>query len=320
MAIDYRTAGVDVEKGDEFANFIKGIPSGAVGKDMGGFAGGVPLTAVLGMKDPILMTTTDGVGTKLLVARKLGRWDTIGIDLVAMNVNDLIVCGCKPINFLDYIACGRIDETRLHDIIKGVVAGCEQAGCLLTGGETAEMPDVYAPDDVDLAGFCAGVVDRGDLLPRLGEMSEGDVIIGLPSSGVHSNGYSLARKCVRQDDDRAWEQLLEPTRIYVRELATLMETGTVLGAAHITGSGLEGNFERVVPSGLRGDFSWDWARPSIFDTIQDGGSVSEEEMRRVFNLGVGVALAVKARDADELLRHATACGIEVFRMGRLVRG
>ncbi len=320
MAIDYLSSGVDMEKGDEFADFIRGLPSRAVDKGIGGFAGGVSLKAMLGMKDPVLMTTTDGVGTKLLVAKKLGRWDTIGIDLVAMNVNDLIVCGCKPVNFLDYIACGGIDEAKLHAVIKGIVEGCEQADCLLTGGETAEMPDLYAPDDIDLAGFCAGVVDRADILPRLGAMAEGDAIIGLPSSGVHSNGYSLARKCVRDDDDAAWEGLLTPTRIYVRELSALLATGTVLGAAHITGSGLEGNFERVVPKGLKGDFSWDWERPAIFGRIQKGGAVAEEEMRRVFNLGVGIALVCKARDADELLSHAKSKGIEAFRMGRLVRG
>lgn len=320
MALDYRAAGVDMEKGDEFADFIKGIASGAVDRGIGGFAGGVPLSAMLGMKEPVLMTTTDGVGTKLLVAKRLGRWDTIGIDLVAMNVNDLAVCGCKPLSFLDYIACGRIDEAKLHDVIRGVVRGCEQADCLLTGGETAEMPDVYGPDDIDLAGFCAGVVERGNALPRLADMAEGDQIIGLPSSGVHSNGYSLARKCVPEGDDKTWELLLEPTRIYVRELAELISTGAVLGAAHITGSGLVGNFERVVPKGLVGDFSWSWPRPPVFDAIQRGGQVPEDEMRRVFNLGVGVAMVVRAKDADQLLRHAADKGIEAFRMGRLVRG
>jgi phosphoribosylformylglycinamidine cyclo-ligase len=320
MAIDYRSTGVDMEKGDAFAAYIRGLPSMAVDKAIGGFAGGVPLTAMLGMREPMLMSTTDGVGTKLLVARKLGRWDSIGIDLVAMNVNDLIVCGCRPLSFLDYIACGRIDEARLQAVIRGIVAGCEQAACLLTGGETAEMPDVYAADDIDLAGFCTGVVDRAALLPRLSAMAEGDVILGLPSSGVHSNGYSLARKCVRDDDVQAWEQLLMPTRIYVRELGTLIDTGKVLGAAHITGSGLYGNIERVIPAGLAADFSWDWPRPAIFNTIAHGGNVAEDEMRRVFNLGIGIAMIVTASDADELLTYAAGQGIEAFRIGRLVRG
>lgn len=320
MAIDYRSAGVDMEKGDEFADFIKNLPSKAVDRGIGGFAGGIPLTAVAGMREPMLMSTTDGVGTKLLVAKKLNRWDTIGIDLVAMNVNDLIVCGCKPLNFLDYIACGRIDEGKLQSIIRGIVDGCEQADCLLTGGETAEMPDVYDADDVDLAGFCTGVVDRADMLPRLDAMAEGDVVLGLPSSGVHSNGYSLARKCVREDDAAAWDRLLTPTRIYVRELGALIGTGRVLAAAHITGSGLDGNFERVVPKGLRGAWTWDWPRPAIFDEIQKGGQVPVEEMRRVFNMGVGIAFVVKARDESELMAFAKARGIEAFRMGTLVRG
>lgn len=320
MAIDYRSAGVDMEKGDQFADFIKNLPSRAVDKGIGGFAGGVPLTAVAGMREPMLMSTTDGVGTKLLVAKKLNKWDTIGIDLVAMNVNDLIVCGCKPLNFLDYIACGRIDEKKLHAIIKGIVDGCEQADCLLTGGETAEMPDVYDADDVDLAGFCTGVVDKASMLPRLDAMAEGDVVLGLPSSGVHSNGYSLARKCVPESDSKAWDKLLTPTRIYVRELGALIGTGKVLGAAHITGSGLDGNFERVVPKGLRGDWGWDWPRPEIFGIIQKGGQVPEEEMRRVFNLGVGIAFVVKARDESEVLAFAKSKGIEAFRMGKLVRG
>ncbi len=319
MAIDYRTAGVDMEKGDAFADFIKNVPSKAVDKGIGGFAGGIPIGHATGMKEPMLMSTTDGVGTKLLVAKKTGVWDTIGIDLVAMNVNDLIVCGCKPLNFLDYIACGRIDEKKLQSVIKGIIAGCEQADCLLTGGETAEMPDIYAPDDIDLAGFCTGIVDKADMLPKFAPMAEGDVIIGLPSSGVHSNGYSLARKCVRDDDGKAWDQLLTPTRIYVRELGALIGTGKVLGAAHITGSGLDGNFERVIPKNLRGDYSWDWRRPEIFETIAKGGGVSEEEMRRVFNLGVGIAFVVKAKDADEILSFAKNNNIEAFRMGRLAK-
>jgi len=319
MAIDYRSAGVDMEKGDAFADFIKQLPSQAIDRGIGGFAGGVPLKHLAGMAEPMLMSTTDGVGTKLLVAKKLDRWDTIGIDLVAMNVNDLIVCGCKPLNFLDYIACGRINEQRLQSVIKGIVAGCEQANCLLTGGETAEMPDIYAEDDIDLAGFCTGIVDKEQMLPKLDAMAEGDVILGLPSSGVHSNGYSLARKCIAENDSKAWEELLVPTRIYVRELGCLLETGKLLAAAHITGSGLDGNFERVIPQGLRGNYSWDWPRPAIFDKIARGGQVPETEMRRVFNLGVGIAFVVKAVDATDVQRHARDNNIECFRMGSLVK-
>jgi len=319
MPVDsYKKAGVDIAAGDAFADFIRGLPSRAVSKAIGGFAGGVPLD-LTGWREPILLSTTDGVGTKLLVARKLGRWDSIGIDLVAMSVNDLAVCGADPISFLDYIACGRIRDEVLRDVIRGVVAGCEEADCVLAGGETAEMPDVYGPDDLDLAGFCVGIVEKSDMLPLLARIEAGAAVLGLPSSGVHSNGYSLARKCVPEDDRAAWEELLTPTRIYVRELRLLRETGKLLAAAHITGSGLEANFERVIPRGLKARLSWDWPRPEIFDRIQRGGQVPEEELRRVFNLGVGIAFVVKAADAEAILAFCRDRGITCFPMGELVR-
>ncbi|HOX12517.1 MAG TPA: phosphoribosylformylglycinamidine cyclo-ligase [Spirochaetia bacterium] len=319
MPVDsYKKAGVDIAAGDAFADFIRDLPSKAVSKAIGGFAGGVPLD-LSGWKEPMLLSTTDGVGTKLLVAKKLGRWDSIGIDLVAMSVNDLAVCGADPISFLDYIACGRIREEVLRDVIRGVVAGCEQADCVLAGGETAEMPDVYGPDDLDLAGFCVGVVEKSGMLPLLSRIEAGDAVLGLPSSGVHSNGYSLARKCVPEDDRTAWEELLTPTRIYVRELRLLRETGKLLAAAHITGSGLEANFERVIPKSLKARFTWDWPRPGIFDRIQRGGNVPEEEMRRVFNLGVGIAFVVKPADADSTLALCRDRGIPCFPLGELVR-
>ncbi len=319
MPVDsYKKAGVDIAAGDAFADFIRDLPSKAVSKAIGGFAGGVPLD-LTGWKEPLLLSTTDGVGTKLLVARKLGRWDTIGIDLVAMSVNDLAVCGADPISFLDYIACGRIRDEVLRDVIRGIVAGCEEADCVLAGGETAEMPDVYGPDDLDLAGFCVGVVEKSRMLPLLARIEAGDAVLGLPSSGVHSNGYSLARKCVPADDRAAWEDLLAPTRIYVRELRLLRETGKLLAAAHITGSGLAANFERVIPKTLTARFTWDWPRPAIFDRIQRGGQVPEEEMRRVFNLGVGIAFTVKAADAASILSFCRDRGIACFPMGELIR-
>ncbi len=318
-ALDYEKAGVSIRKGDEFAEFIKGLPSKAVSKGLGGFAGGAALD-LRGYREPVLLSTTDGVGTKLLVAKRLGRWDTVGIDLVAMSVNDLVVCGARPLQFLDYIACGKIDERILHDVIRGVVAGCEQSDCQLTGGETAEMPDLYGEDDIDLAGFAVGIVEKSEMLPRLELMTEGDLVLGMPSTGVHSNGYSLARKAVAPDDDAAWEELLVPTKIYVRELLELISTGLVLGAAHITGSGLMGNIQRVVPKGLRAGFSWDWAVPPIFATIQKGGQIGEEEMRAVFNMGIGMALIVKRAEGEALLRHAASKGIDLFRAGELLRG
>jgi len=318
-ALDYEKAGVSIRKGDEFAEFIKGLPSKAVSKGLGGFAGGAALD-LKGYREPVLLSTTDGVGTKLLVAKKLGRYDTVGIDLVAMSVNDLVVCGAKPVQFLDYIACGKIDERVLHDVIRGVVAGCEQSECQLTGGETAEMPDLYGPDDIDLAGFAVGIVEKDEMLPRLELMSEGDLVLGMPSTGVHSNGYSLARKAVDPGDSAAWEELLVPTKIYVRELLELISTGLVLGAAHITGSGLMGNIERVVPKGLRAGFAWDWPVPPIFARIQKGGQIGEEEMRAVFNMGIGMALIVKKAEAEALLAHAASKGIALFQAGELLRG
>lgn len=322
MAKTYRDSGVDIEKGDAFANFIKNYTSPAVSGGIGGFAGGISIKDVAHYNDPILLSTTDGVGTKLLVAKKLNKWDTIGIDLVAMNVNDLIVCGCKPLTFLDYIATGSVtqNEQKLKTILSGIIKGCEIADCLLTGGETAEMPDIYAADEVDLAGFCVGIVDRSAMLPKLNAMQEGDVILGIPSSGVHSNGYSLARKCIPETDTAGWEALLIPTRIYVKELLTLFKTDAILAAAHITGSGLEANFERVIPGHLKGSFSWDWPRPAIFETIQKNGDIPHDEMRRVFNMGIGIALVVHAPQADEVIIFAQNHSIELFKIGTLVHG
>ncbi|HOX33000.1 MAG TPA: phosphoribosylformylglycinamidine cyclo-ligase [Spirochaetales bacterium] len=317
--LDYEKAGVSLRKGDEFAEFIKSLPSKAVSRGIGGFAGGAPLD-LAGYREPVLLSTTDGVGTKLLVAKKLGKYDTIGIDLVAMSVNDLVVCGAKPLQFLDYIACGRIREEVLHAVIAGVVAGCEQAGCELVGGETAEMPDVYGPDDLDLAGFAAGLVERKRMLPHLDRIEEGDLVLGMPSSGVHSNGFSLARKALAGADDATWGELLVPTRIYVKELLELISTGRVLAAAHITGSGLSGNVDRILPPGLRASFSWDWPLPPIFAKIQAGGGLPEAEMRSVFNMGVGMALVAKKEEAEGLVRIARNKGIELFPVGAVARG
>jgi len=317
--LDYEKAGVSIRKGDDFAEFIKGLPSKAVSKGIGGFAGGAALD-LRGYREPVLLSTTDGVGTKLLVAKKLGRYDTIGIDLVAMSVNDLVVCGARPVQFLDYIACGKIDEAVLHSVIKGVVAGCEQSLCELTGGETAEMPDVYGTDDIDLAGFAVGIVEKSEMLPKIERMEAGDAILGMPSTGVHSNGYSLARKAVDPDDRGTWEELLVPTKIYVRELLELIGSGKVLGAAHITGSGLLGNIERVIPRDLRPRFSWDWPVPPIFAKIQGGGRIGDEEMRSVFNMGIGMAVIAKKDEAAGLLATAASKGIALFRAGELARG
>jgi phosphoribosylformylglycinamidine cyclo-ligase len=317
--LDYERAGVSMRKGDAFVEFIKSFPSKAVSKGIGGFAGGFAVDLST-YREPVLLSTTDGVGTKILVARRLGKYDTIGIDLVAMCVNDLVVCGAKPLQFLDYIACGRIQEEILRELLAGIVAGCEQAGCELVGGETAEMPDVYGVEDLDLAGFAVGLVEKSKLLPRLDRMEEGDIILGIPSSGLHSNGYSLARKAIDPEDLELWRELLVPTKIYVREVLELISTGRVLGAAHITGSGLAGNAERAIPRGLRAEFFWDWAVPEIFASIQKGGGIADKEMRSVFNMGIGMIIIAKRDEAEGLIGIAASKGISLFQAGILAHG
>ncbi len=310
----YREAGVDIDRADRLVDFIKSLKSRAISSQIGGFSGAVPMS-LRGLKEPLLLTTCDGVGTKLLVAKHFGRYDTVGIDLVAMSVNDLAVCGADPISFQDYIACGRLDETILEPVLRGIAAGCELADCPLTGGETAELPDMYAEGDIDLAGFCAGVVDRSALLPRLSEIREGDAVLAIPSTGIHSNGFSLARRVL--DPDTEWAELLTPTRIYVRELRALRATGALLAAAHITGSGLEGNIPRVLPPGLTADLDYRWPVPEVFGRIQGKARISDEEMRRVFNLGLGIVLVTPAASVASMHRAAEAAGFSLLEAGRI---
>ena len=311
--LTYEQAGVGIERGDRFASFIAGIRSSAVGA-LGGFSGGVELDPSRWSK-PVLLTTTDGVGTKLLVARQLDRYDTIGIDLVAMCVNDLAVCGADPLLFLDYIACGVVDEPRLQAVMRGIVAGCELAGCTLAGGETAEMPDMYGPDDIDLAGFAVGLVEQSERLPRIHDIREGDVLVGLASSGIHSNGFSLARKACTGAPEELWWALLEPTRIYTSQLSAIR--GLIKAAAHVTGGGLVGNLERVLPDGLRPQIEWDWPVPAVFTEIAGRGAVDPGEMRRVFNMGVGVVMVASPSSVDAI---AKAAGEPLIRIGHLRRG
>ncbi len=312
----YSEAGVDIDRGDRFVDFIKSIRSRAVDPGIGGFSSALPLDS-LGFRNPVLMTTTDGTGTKLLVAKKLGKFDTIGIDLVAMNVNDLVVCGARPVVFLDYIACGRIDETRMHDLVRGIVRGCELAGCSLGGGETAEMPDLYGTDDFDLAGFAVGIAEKDAVLPRTSEIRRGDLVLGLPSSGIHSNGLSLARKLIPESDADAWADMLIPTRIYAAEMKALVQSGKVLAAAHITGGGLFGNLQRVIPQELAPKLTFDWPVPQIFARIQSAGGVTDAEMRSVFNLGIGIAVVAHAEDRPLLREKAREAGTDLLDIGVL---
>ncbi len=315
----YAEAGVDIDRGDRFARFIAGIQSKAVSPGIGGFAGGVPLD-VKGLKEPVLLSATDGVGTKLIVAQKLKKFDTLGIDLVAMSVNDLAVCGAFPLAFLDYIGCGRLNEEILKDVVQGIITGCEQAQCTLAGGETAEMPDMYPGDEFDLAGFCVGIVDRGKMLPRKEEIKEGDLILGIASSGIHSNGLSLARKVIPETETELMKELLIPTRIYVSELKSLLATEKIKAAAHITGGGLTGNFLRVLPEGLKPEFNNSWTIPDIFLEISERGKISPVEMERVFNMGIGLAMAVSSGDLELLRDTADESGFELLTLGKIING
>jgi phosphoribosylformylglycinamidine cyclo-ligase len=316
----YEEAGVSIDKGDKFASFIGSLKSKAVSRSIGGFAGGIAIDTKK-YKNPIMLSTTDGVGTKLMIAQELGIYDTVGIDLVAMSVNDLIVCGAAPQTFLDYIACGKIHEEVLHQIIKGVVDGCEQAECTLAGGETAEMPDVYGSDDFDLAGFAVGIVDRDKMLPRKKNIRKGDIILGLPSAGIHSNGLSLARKVIDKKDKAGRRELLKPTKIYVKELKKLIAKDNIEAAAHITGGGLTGNLIRTLPKTVKPVFDTTaWEVPEIFKKIQKNGGIDPVEMERVFNMGIGIAMVVKKNNVDDVLSFAKRSKIAIRVIGEIVNG
>ena len=316
MSITYKNAGVDIEAGDKFAAFIQNVQSEAITNGLGGFAGGFEIDTTE-YKQPIIMSTTDGVGTKLLVAKKLHIYDTVGIDLVAMCVNDLIVCGAAPKSFLDYIACGAVKQNVLQEIVKGVVKGCEEAECVLTGGETAEMPDMYGPDDIDLAGFAIGVVEKTSVLPKKNEIRAGDMIIGLPSSGIHSNGFAVARKLVPENETDLRKELLTPTRIYIKEMKKLLQTEHIKGAAHITGGGLRNNLQRVLPVGLEPRLYFDWKLPEIFSVLQERGSIDDDEMGRIFNLGIGIAILVARENMEAFIAFGEKNDIEMEIIGEV---
>jgi phosphoribosylformylglycinamidine cyclo-ligase len=308
MSKTYRDAGVDIEKGDRFADFIRNHSSRAVASSIGGFAGGFEVD-LKAYERPVIMTTTDGVGTKLMIAQKLGVYDTVGIDLVAMCVNDLIASGADPVSFLDYIACGKIDESLLQELVKGIIEGCDRAGCVLSGGETAEMPDMYGPNDFDLAGFAVGIVNKESVLPAIESVSEGAVLFGMQSSGIHSNGFSLARKALPMDNRDILKELLVPTRIYVKDLRDLIDTGLVIGAAHITGGGLEGNIRRILPIGLVPQISYSWDVPWIFQEMETTAGIEKAEMRKVFNLGIGMVVCVDGDNAADFADLASGTGL-----------
>ncbi|MEI7713743.1 MAG: phosphoribosylformylglycinamidine cyclo-ligase [Rhodospirillales bacterium] len=327
--LDYRTAGVDIDAGEALVEAIKPLAkattrSGVLG-GLGGFGAMFDLKAA-GFRDPILVSTTDGVGTKLKIAIDTGIHDTVGIDLVAMCVNDLIVQGAEPLFFLDYFATGKLDVVQAKAVIAGIAEGCQLAGCALVGGETAEMPGMYQADDYDLAGFSVGAAERDTLLP--GIVAPGDTILSLGSAGVHSNGFSLVRKIV-EASGLTWDSpapfaasqtlgraLMAPTRIYVKSVLALHRAGLLKAAAHITGGGLPGNLPRVLPAGTAAVLDSAWPVPPVFAWLAKAGGVASEEMLRVFNCGVGMALVVA--DADAAIALLQDQGEQVGRIGSIV--
>jgi phosphoribosylformylglycinamidine cyclo-ligase len=330
--LTYRSAGVDIEAGDEAVRRIAPLARATFRPEVlggiGAFAGFVQVPA--GYRQPVLVSSTDGVGTKLKVAFLADRHDTVGIDLVAMSVNDLLVHGAEPLYFLDYIGIAQLDPARVEALVRGVAEGCRQAGCALIGGETAELPGLYAPGEYDLAGFAVGVVERERIIDGAA-VKPGDAVLGLASSGLHSNGYSLARRIVFDELKLGLdatlpgtarplgEMLLEPTRIYVR--AVLPIRARVHAMAHVTGGGITGNLPRVLPEGCRALIRrGGWTVPPVFAALQGAGGVAEAEMFRTFNMGIGYLLVVSSAEVPEVTAALSAAGETVHAIGDIVSG
>ena len=331
--LTYAQAGVDIDAGNALVERIKPLAKATrragAEASLGGFGALFDLKAA-GYADPLLVTTTDGVGTKLKVAIETGRHDTVGIDLVGMCVNDLLAQGAEPLMFLDYFATGKLDVEAAATVVAGIAEGCRQANCALVGGETAEMPGMYAEGDYDMAGFCVGAVDRDKVLPRLGDQKAGDILIGLGSSGPHSNGYSLVRRIVERsglgwetpapfaEDQTLAQALLTPTRIYVRSVLPHLKAGRIKGLAHITGGGLIENPPRAIADGLTARFDWSaWSLPAVFDWLQRTGGVEDHELRRTFNCGVGLMLIVSPEDLPDVLEGLVRAEEDAFVIGEL---
>lgn len=335
MAKSYEASGVNLEAGYEVVSRIKKhVASTTRPGCMGGIGafGGMFDLGSLGYRHPVLVSGTDGVGTKLKLAFLLDRHDTIGIDAVAMCVNDVLAQGAEPLIFLDYVAVGKNHPEVVEAIVSGVAEGCRQAGCALIGGETAEMPGMYAPDDYDIAGFTVGAVEKDNLIDG-SKVAEGDVIIGLPSTGVHSNGFSLVRKIIKdagldlsRPDSRTGEStlgevLLTPTAIYVKPVLSLMKEVDVHGVAHITGGGFDENIPRILPEGLGADIKeGTWEILPVFRLLEEEGKVPHREMFNIFNMGIGMAIAVAPEDADKALENLRKSGLKPAVIGEVVIG
>ncbi|MBA3996101.1 MAG: phosphoribosylformylglycinamidine cyclo-ligase [Candidatus Accumulibacter sp.] len=328
-SLSYRDAGVDIDAGDELVERIKPfakktLRDGVLG-GIGGF--GALFEVPKKYKEPVLVSGTDGVGTKLKLAFELKRHDTVGIDLVAMSVNDILVQGAEPLFFLDYFACGKLDVDTAAAVVKGIAQGCEYSGCALIGGETAEMPGMYPDGEYDLAGFAVGVVEKSTIING-STIAPGDVVLGLPSSGAHSNGYSLVRKIIARsnpDLDAPFDggktladAIMAPTRIYVKPLLALMAALPVKGMAHITGGGLTENVPRVLPDAVKAVIEQGkWQRPKLFDWLQQEGKVAESEMHRVFNCGIGMVVVVARENVEQALQLLNAAGEKAVEIGRI---
>ena len=329
-SLSYKDAGVDIEAGDALVERIKSVAKRTrrpeVMAGLGGFAALCEIPA--GYRQPVLVSGTDGVGTKLRLAMNLQKHDTIGIDLVAMCVNDLVVTGAEPLFFLDYYATGKLNVDVAASVVAGIGDGCEQAGCSLVGGETAEMPGMYEGEDYDLAGFCTGVVEKSEIIDG-SKVKEGDTLIALTSSGPHSNGYSLIRKIIEVTNADLTQDcggrpladaLMEPTRIYVKSVLKLIKESQVNAMAHITGGGLTENIPRVLPEGCKAVIDTkSWAFPPVFQWLQKGGNVDMREMYRTFNCGVGMVIAVPASEKDNALRILQAAGENTFVIGSIAK-
>ncbi|MCK9283410.1 MAG: phosphoribosylformylglycinamidine cyclo-ligase [Rhodocyclaceae bacterium] len=326
--LSYRDAGVDIDAGDALVDRIKPFAKRTMRREVLGGIGGFGALFEISKKykEPVLVSGTDGVGTKLKLAFHLNKHDTVGQDLVAMSVNDILVQGAEPLFFLDYFACGKLDVDTATEVIKGIARGCELAGCALIGGETAEMPSMYPDGEYDLAGFAVGAVEKSKIIDGR-TICPGDVVLGLASSGAHSNGYSLVRKIIERANpdinadfhgQPLRDVLMAPTRIYVKPLLKLMETLPVKGMAHITGGGLVENVPRVLPENVAAVLGQkDWPLPPLFQWLQKEGNVADAEMHRVFNCGIGMVVIVAAEQADAAQKLLGDAGETVYRIGRI---
>lgn len=334
MTTTYKSAGVDLEAGKKIVQLIAKHADSTRRREcrsaIGGFAGLFDLDCSQYQK-PVLVSSTDGVGTKLLVAQMAGQHDGVGIDLVAMGVNDIIVTGAEPIFFLDYISIGKINTQTIEKIVEGIAEGCRQAGCTLLGGETAEMPGLYGPEEYDLAGFAVGIVEAEEIIDGPSGIEEGDSVIALASSGLHSNGYSLVRKIFFLEGSREAERnkrdrdllevLLRPTRIYVRAVSKLKKEVRIKGIAHITGGGIPDNLSRILPPGLDAEiYKGSWPVHDIFQWVSQRGGVREEEMFRVFNMGLGLLIVLNPDDVNRSLEVLKEVGEKPFVVGRILSG